>query len=108
MDRAVDEDADAGEAVAVVKEVGLGGDVVRGAVLGAVGESQIPSIPEFLDDAEHVVPATGIVPAGVIAQLVEDLVHLEGAEDGLDEDGGADRSARDADGVLRGVEDVIP
>jgi len=36
------------------------------------------------------------------------LVHLEGGEDGLDEDRGLDAAAREAHAVLREVEDVVP
>ena len=37
----------------------------------------------------------------MVAQLVEDLVHLERGEDRLDQDGRADRPAVDAERVLR-------
>ena len=63
---------------------------------------------ELLDHAEDVVPASGVQPRRVLAQLVEDLVHLERGEDRLDQHGGADRAARDAERVLREHEDVVP
>ncbi len=44
----------------------------------------------------------------MIAQLVENLVHLKCGEDGLDENRRADRSALDSERILGGVEDVIP
>ena len=44
----------------------------------------------------------------MLAQLVEDLVHLERGEDRLDQHGGLDRAARDAEVVLRHHEDVVP
>src|SRR6266540_4432451 len=44
----------------------------------------------------------------MLAQLVEDLVHLERRGDDLDEHGRLDRPARDAEHVLRVVEDVVP
>src|SRR5581483_5903297 len=56
----------------------------------------------------EVVPPAGVEPAGVVAQLVEDLLHLEGGQDRLDEDGGPDRAPVDAERVLGGVEDVVP
>ncbi len=65
-------------------------------------------VPELLDDREDVVPPAGVEPGGVLAQLVEDLVHLERGEDRLDEHGGPDRAAGDAERVLRGDEDVVP
>ena len=47
---------------------------------------------ELLDAAEEVVPAAGVETRGVLAQLVEDLVHLERGEDRLDQDGRPDRA----------------
>ena len=44
----------------------------------------------------------------MLAQLVEDLVHLEGGEDRLDQDRRLDRPARDTEPVLREAEDVVP
>jgi hypothetical protein len=44
----------------------------------------------------------------VVAQLEEDLLHLEGGEDRLDEDGGLDRARREVELALREVEDVVP
>jgi hypothetical protein len=36
---------------------------------------------ELLDHAEDVVPAAGVQAGGVLAQLEQDLVHLEGGQD---------------------------
>ena len=44
----------------------------------------------------------------MLAQLVEDLVHLVGGGNGLDEDGGTDASARDLQRVLGEQEGVVP
>ena len=44
----------------------------------------------------------------MLAQLVQDLVHLERGEDGLDEDGRPDRAARDAERRLGVDEDLVP
>lgn len=44
----------------------------------------------------------------MFAQRVEDLLHLERRGDRLDEDGGPDRAARDAEQFLRRQEDVVP
>ena len=44
----------------------------------------------------------------MLAQLPEDLVHLEGGGERLDEHGGLDRPARDGEPLLRGHEDVVP
>ena len=47
---------------------------------------------ELLDHAEHVVPAPGVQAGRVLAQLPEDLVHLERSQDRLDQHGRPDRS----------------
>ena len=44
----------------------------------------------------------------MLPELVEDLLHLEGRRDRLDQDGGPDRAAREAEGVLGQVERVVP
>ena len=44
----------------------------------------------------------------MLAQLEEDLVHLERGGDRLDEHGRAHRAERDAEGLLRVCEDVVP
>ena len=72
------------------------------------GSTTARSWPELLDDAEDVVPAAGVQPGGVVAQLVQDLVHLERGQDRLDQHRRADRAARNAERVLRGDEDVVP
>ena len=65
--------------------------------LGAVGQDEVGLAAELLDEAEDVVPAAAVEAGRVVAQLVEDLVHLEGGQDRLDQDGGADRAPRDAE-----------
>ena len=44
----------------------------------------------------------------MLAQLVEDLLHLERGRQGLDEHGGADGPARDAESLLGPDEHVVP
>ena len=64
--------------------------------------------PGFLDAAEDVVPAAGVECAGVVAQLVEDRVHLERRQDRLDQDGALDRAARQAELLLGVGERLCP
>ena len=52
--------------------------------LHAVGQ-QPTACAELLDHAEDVVPAAGVQRAAVVAELVEDLLHLERGEDRLDQ-----------------------
>jgi hypothetical protein len=61
-----------------------------------------------LDHAEQVVPAPGVEPRGVLAQLVEHLLHLERGGQGLDQAGGPDGPPGDAEVVLRQDEGVVP
>src|SRR4029453_9423331 len=42
-----------------------------------VGETEVRLIPEFLDAREDVVPASAVEPRGMLAELVEDLLHLD-------------------------------
>ena len=44
----------------------------------------------------------------MVAQLVQDLVHLERGEDRLDQDGCLDRPLRHPEPLLRPDEDVVP
>ena len=85
---------------------------MNGAVMATVARSGSTKsgagVAEVLDDAEQVVPAAGVQAGGVVAQLVEDLVHLERGRDGLDQHGGADGAVRDAEVVLGEDEDVVP
>ena len=91
------------------QEVGVGPhERHRHGDLGAVGQHPLGALPEFLDDAEDVIPAPGVEPGAVLAQLVEDLLHFERREDRLDQDRRADRAAGQAEGVLGEAEDVVP
>ncbi len=75
----------------------------------AVRENELgAAVTEVLDDGEQVVPAAGVQPGRVVAQFVEDLLHLVRGRDRLDQDGRADGALRDADVVLREDEHVVP
>ena len=76
--------------------------------LHAVREDELGPVAELLDDREDVVPAAGVEPGRVLAELVENLLHLERREDRLDEDGRLDRAARNPDAILGEAEDVVP
>jgi hypothetical protein len=76
--------------------------------LRAVGQAEVLVQLELLDAGEDVVPAARVQAGAVLAQLVQDLVHLEGGQDGLDQHGGLDRALRQAQLVLRHHEDVVP
>ncbi len=74
----------------------------------AVGQQELAPVPEALDHREHVVPAAGVEAGRVLAQLVEDLVHLERGRHRLDQHGGPDRAALDPQLVLAVGEHVVP
>src|SRR5699024_4423 len=57
---------------------------------------------------EQVVPAGGFESGAVLAQLEEDLLHLEHRGDGLDMRGGPDGALLDAEAVLGVDEDLVP
>src|SRR5712672_1427914 len=63
---------------------------------------------KLLDEAENVVPAPAVQPRGMVAQFVKDLVHFERRQNRFDQDGGANRSARNAQFILGKTEHVIP
>src|SRR5262245_35943421 len=65
-------------------------------------------IAEAFDERENVIPATTVEARRVLAQLVENLVHLERGQDGLDQHRGANGAARDAELLLRVNEHVVP
>ena len=58
--------------------------------LGAIGEHESRIVPEFLDEAENIVPPAAVESGRVLAQLPQDLVHLEGGRQRLDQDSGFD------------------
>ncbi len=91
------------------QQLGVGAQERRGhGDLGAVGELEVGAVSEGLDDAEQVVPAAGVEAGTVLPERVEDLLHLEGRRDRLDQDGGAHGAARDAEQLLGEAEDVVP
>lgn len=69
---------DAAAVAGLDEEVGVGAHEVLGhADEGAVGEEAVGAGAERLDVAEDVVPAAAVEPRRVVAQLVQDLLHLE-------------------------------
>ena len=58
--------------------------------LPAIRQDLVGPGVELLDDREDVVPAARVEPGGVVAELVQDLVHLEGGQDRLDQHRGTD------------------
>src|SRR5438093_8192328 len=76
--------------------------------LGPIGQDELLPIPELLDDAEDVVPPARVEARGVVPEFVQDLLHLEGRRNRLDEGGGLHGADRDAEGLLREPEHLVP
>lgn len=74
----------------------------------AVRQDKVGVVAELLDDAEDIIPATAVQAGAVIAQLIDDLVHLKGGENGLDKHGSANGAAGHTNVVLSQVEGVVP
>lgn len=71
-------------------------------------EHKIGIAAELLDATEDVVPTATVQAGTVFAQFVEDFFHLEGGEDGLNQDGRTDRATRNAEFLLGQNEDIVP
>ena len=76
--------------------------------LDAVGQHEVRPGAEALDRAEDVVPAAGVQRGRALAQLVEDLVHLEHRGQRLDQDRDLDRAAVEAELLLDDPQRVVP
>src|SRR5260370_40664542 len=63
---------------------------------------------KLLDKTENVLPAPAVQSRGMVAQFVKDLVQLEGRQTRLDQDGGANRPARNAHFILGKTKHVVP
>ncbi len=68
--------------------------------LAAVRQHVIGMVAQAFDEAEDVIPAPAVEPARVLAELIEELVHLEGGGERFDEGRRADRAPQDPERVL--------
>ena len=76
--------------------------------LPAIRHDERRVVLQRLDRAEDVVPPAAVEPDDVIAELVEDLVHLERRRQRFDQDRHLDRAGRDPERRLRVQEDLVP
>src|SRR5258707_863545 len=74
----------------------------------AIGKNEVGAIAEFLDEAENVIPASAVEPRRVLAQFVQNFVHLKRRKNRFDQHRGANGPARNSNIVLREIKDVIP
>src|SRR6266542_1999542 len=63
---------------------------------------------EDLDETEDVVPAPAVESGRVVAEFVQDFVHLEGAPNRLDQNRGPDGPLGYTEVILGKHEDVVP
>ena len=82
-------------------------EVAVHADLDTVGKHESRIVSQLLDEAEDVVPASAVQSGRMVAQLVENLIHLEGRQDRFEQDGAA-ADARHAQLLLGKREDVVP
>lgn len=73
-----------------------------------VGKYKVAVLPESFDNAENVVPTAAVETGAVLTELVDDLVHFKGSEDGLDQDSASDGAARHLNVVLSQAEHIVP
>src|SRR5262245_1187298 len=76
--------------------------------LGAVWQEEIRVFVEFFDDAEDIVPTAGVQGDDMVAQLIQNFIHLECSENGFYQYRHFDGAARNTKLVLCVAEDVIP
>src|SRR5262249_49964402 len=74
----------------------------------AIRKQILGPVAELFDEAENIIPPTTVEPARMFAKLIQNLLRFERAENRLDQHGRAHGPARDAQGVLRENEDVVP
>src|ERR1700692_1522307 len=75
---------------------------------GAIGQDEFGMRPKLLEVAENVVPSTAVESCGMVAQFIENLVHLKGSQDGFDQDSRPNRAARNFQFVLSKIKNIIP
>src|SRR6185436_2763060 len=83
-------------------------EVRRHRYLLSIRQHEIRPAAEFLDEAEDVVPTTAVQTDDVVLELVQDLVHLEGGENGLDQHRDLDGLRRDAERGFGMLEHIRP
>src|SRR5260221_5680903 len=76
--------------------------------LRAVCKQEVGAVAEFLDEAEYVIPTPAVQARRVIAQFVQDLVHLKRSKNRFDQNGRPNAALRYAYVVLRKDKHIIP
>src|ERR1043166_5728140 len=74
----------------------------------AIGQDEVGFVSKFFDAGKDVIPPAAVQAGRMIAQLVKNFVHLERGRNRLDQDRGADGTARNTEVILGEIEDVIP
>ena len=76
--------------------------------LGTVGINEIRNVAELFDGAKDIVPASAVQTGGMFPQFIEDLVHLKGGQDGLDEHRCFDSAPRNTQFILSQDKHIVP
>src|SRR5580692_7845434 len=76
--------------------------------LRAVGQHGMRVIRKLLDKAEDVVPPPAIQSRRMVAQLVENFIHLKTSQNRLNQHSALDASLRHTKLMLRADEDLVP
>src|SRR5436309_993411 len=76
--------------------------------LGTICQQKIGLVSKLFDARKNVIPTAEIETSGVLAQFVQNLVHLEGRWDRFDKDSRANRPLRYPEFVLCQFEHVVP
>ena len=61
-----------------------------------------------LDIAEDVIPAAAVQANNMVAQRMQDLIHLEHRWQRLNQQRGLDGAARQVKAIFRKTEDIVP
>src|SRR5216684_137372 len=82
--------------------------MLRHGYFRTIRQNEVGAIAELLDEAENVIPASAVEPGGVLAQFVQDFVHLKRRKNRFDQHRGANGPARNSHIVLGEIKDVVP
>ncbi|CAH1668847.1 hypothetical protein CHELA40_13198 [Chelatococcus asaccharovorans] len=74
----------------------------------AIRREEVGVLAQTLDEGKDVVPAAAVEAGHMVAQLVDDLVHLEGRRQRLDQHRRLERALGDAQHLFRMGEDIVP
>src|SRR5580700_9738434 len=75
---------------------------------GAIGENELRVVSKPFGAAKDIIPTPTIEARRMIAEFVQNLIHLKRGQDGFDKNCCPDRASGNAQFVLSQVKDVVP